>query len=307
MTFSLVELENEFLSRADDLSSLRPAIWPSEASVTYEMDGRTVTHGKCMRATYYRLTGVEPDGCRNPGLEMKGRLGKKAEQDSQERWKQMGLWVASNIKFFEPDVTLSGELDVVIKSPEDGKRIGIEHKSYYGYNANKEICGGKRPPVPGKPKIDQFLQSIIYAYEYRDKLDEYRMYYVERGDGHRVEFKIGLIAEPGDVFRPYWQQIPGPYWAFFSPDRVIQPFTLGNIYERMQKLIMLIKSQTLPPRDYTDRWDDDTVEWMYKHNRLGKTKYEAWKKGKEKPGDWQCSYCSWSEICATNKATREET
>ena len=299
--FSLVALENEHLIREDDLSIRRPGLWPSEASVEYTDDHGKRVYGKCMRCAFYRAMDYPRDGCREAGLQMKAELGKRAEAGCIDRWKAMGIWVANNIKFYSHDVIVSGEMDAAIKHEPPGikmARMGIEVKSFYGYYANAEICGRKRPPTPGVPKMDHFLQTLIYKHKYIDILDQYRLYYLERGDGHRIEFEVGLDPV-GDDHKPFWRQIDGPYWATFRPDKVYTPFTMNQVLDRYKTLLNHIRSRTLPDRDYERNWSKEQVEIEQQRGNIGKTNFEKWKKNPNsvKLGDWHCSYCSWDETC----------
>jgi hypothetical protein len=211
----------------------------------------------------------------------------------------MGIWVDNNIKFFNKDLVVSGELDGIIREPETNRLIGIELKSFYNFAANKEICGGKQPPQPGKPKMSHFLQASIYAWDYRNVLDEYRVFYFERGDGHRVEFKVGFVEDGPDRHLCYWEQIPGKYWSFFSPGKVVQPFSIEDVHIRYRQLAGYIKTKTLPPRDYPTYWADEDIEWLFQHKRVNKTDYEAWvkKPTKNKIKSWCCSYCNYHTQC----------
>jgi hypothetical protein len=296
--FSLVDFEDEYAATKKHFGINRPGLYPSEASVKYDLDGEEVIEGGCLRASWYRVLGIPVPGPPNVSLGMKGNLGKWDEIGTVNRWKEMGIWVDNAVKFFNKELIVSGELDAVLKDPTTGKTILVECKTFYGFPANKEICGGKQPPVPGKPKMSHFLQSSIYAWDYRNILDECRLYYLERGDGHRVEFRVGFVAE-GNKNRCYWEQIPGKYWSYYSPGKVIQPFCIEDIHERYRELGSFIKTKQLPPRSYPTYWPDDKIEWLYAHHKVNKTDYEAWKKNsvKHKIKSWQCSYCAYKEQC----------
>lgn len=298
--FSIVAAENKFLTRESDLHFSRPGLWPSEASVEYQDDFGKVVDGTCMRKSFYRALGFDKDEEKDPNLSMKGEMGKRAEQGCMDRWKGMGIWVDNNVKFYSHELLVSGELDAVVKHEEPGMemaRIGVEVKSFYGYYPNKMICGAKRPPTPGVPKMDQFLQALVYKGKYKDLLDQYRLYYVERGDGHRVEFEVGLTED-----QPWWRQIPGPYWGCFSEGQVNTPFKLSDVHARYKELIKFIRSRTLPPRDYSKWYTKEEVEIQWARGRIGKTKYDKWKKNpaKNKLGDWHCSYCPYQKRCAND-------
>jgi hypothetical protein len=293
--FSLITAENSFLLEPDTLTIIRPGLWPSEASVKYMVDGRPVIDGKCMRAAWFRNMNYSKDGCGNPGQALKWDLGRSAEAFTIERWKRMGIYKANAVKFFDRELSVSGELDCVVKNNETGGLIGIEIKSFYGHPASQELCGSKRPPVPGKPKPENFLQAVIYRAKF-PQLEQYRLYYIERGDGHRVEFEVGIEPE-GEELRPYYRQIDGPYWGTFSGERVFQPYVMNDIYNRYRELKKKLVERDIPPREFTTKWDEATVEWAWVNGRLTKSKYEKYKTGKEELGDWQCSYCDYMEAC----------
>jgi len=302
--FSLVELEDEYIVSSSGLRRSRPGLHPTEASVEYEIDGMKLVVGKCMRAAWYRSMDTEKTEGATSGLMQKAHSGKWNETGLVTRWKEMGLWVDNNIKFYNKKYYLSGEMDAVLKDPATGRRIGYEVKSFYGYYANKELTGSKRPEKPGVPKDNQFLQSIIYAWEYRHELDEYRMYYIERGDGHRVEFRIGFNELESGEHQVWWEQIPGKYWNFFQAGKVLQPYTIEGIYARYDTLLGKLKNKKIPPKDFSDNWSAEKIEWMWDHKMVGKTKYEAWKKkpDKNKLGDWNCSYCDYRSQCKKDEA-----
>jgi hypothetical protein len=240
----------------------------------------------------------EKDGCIDAGSAIKWTLGNSAEAFSVERWKKMGVWEANSVKFYEREHVVSGELDCVVKNPRTEGLIGIEVKSFYGHYAAREIAGAKRPPIPGCPKRDNFLQALVYRHNYRDILEQYRLYYIERGNGFRVEFEVGIDPE-GDDYRPFWRQIEGPYWNCFSTEKVKRPFLVRDVYARYKELANYLRAKELPPRDYTWAMSEDEIQFRWTKGKLGKTDYEKWKKAPEKVklGDWQCSYCDWRNQC----------
>ena len=304
--FTLTTEEDKHVLKSSGLHRFRPGLHPTEASVEYILDGRSYVQGQCMRASWYRGMKVPKSEPSSAGLMHKAHAGKWNEEGIIERWKQMGLWVDNNIKFYNPQYYLSGELDAVIRNPITGGRILYEIKSFYGYNANKGITGSKRPEVPGKPKDNQFLQALVYAWEYRNDLDEYRMYYIERGDGHRVEFRVGFDELPSGEHQAWWQQIPGDYWNTFKPEKVLQPFNVEDVYRRYEKLLKALKTKKLPDREFSDNCDPDTVEWLRRNDLIGKTVYEKYKKKPETNpiAQWQCNYCQFRSQCKQDEVLK---
>ena len=304
--FSLVEAMDEYVVRPRELYKSRPGLYPSEASVCYELDGRKVTIGKCLRASWYRLqpdvTGEETGGA---GLQMKALIGKWDEMAIIDTIKKMGLFFDNNVKFFYAPLTMSGELDMVITNPLTGGKILYEIKSYYGHYANTLICG-TRPKsyktvpnklgIPGKPKDNQFLQTSLYAWEYKDQVEETRMLYIERGDGHRVEFKVGTVEDNGKNFC-YWEQVPGPYWSHFEAGKKIQPYTIEDVHDRYRQLQKYAVNKDVPPMDFEAVWSSDKIEWAHKNGLVSDSKYNKYLKKKENIGDWQCSWCQYKKQC----------
>lgn len=304
-TFSIVDLEDNYISSPLSLSINRPGLYPSEASVVYMKDGFRIVQGNCLRAAWYRNTGVPKPHGPKPGLAMKGNLGKWDEIGTVNRWKEMGIWLGNNIKFFQPQFVLSGELDAVLLDRETNRKIGVEVKTFYNFAANKEICGAKRDQIPGTPKDSHFLQAIIYWWEYQNILDEYRLYYLERGDGHRVEFRVGFDTAEDGTHPVWWEQVPGKYWNYYREGKVVQPFTIEDIHARYTELIHHVRAKTLPPKDFERAWSDERIEWAHDNGMIGKTKYEEWKRnpGKNPISSWHCGWCEYSDQCMQDEMT----
>lgn len=297
--FSVVAAENDFLLNHPKFGSRRMALYPSEASVKYEQDGFTFVEGKCLRAAYYRLKGIPKDRGESISLTMKAISGKALEEATIDRWKSMGIWVGNNIKFFIPDFVVSGEIDAIIRDPNDGHYIGYELKSWDNstWVSTKLILGGKKPPKPGEPREHQFLQAMTYAWEYRDQLPEFRMYYMDRCGGPRVEFRIGteLIDSKNTCWR---ENIPCKYWNYTTNKRIYYPYGIEDIHKRFNELVGYARSDQLPPKDY-GYLEDDKIEYLYSQGKLAKKYYEPWQKDpvKNRVQNWECRYCDWGGRC----------
>lgn len=302
--FSIVNAENDFILDHPSFSTHRPGLYPSEASVKYEKDGFTFVDGKCHRAAYYRIKGIPKDRERSVSLNMKASNGKSIEEATIDRWKKMGLWMGNNVKFFIPEFVVSGELDAIIKTPDE-KLIGYEIKTYEGHYPAREILGAKKPPKPGQPKPGHFLQSITYAWEYRNSLDEYRIYYADRGGGPRAEFRIGFEEKNGKNI--CWrEQVNNKYWNYFTEDRIYYPYAIEDVHSRFKELANYLRKGQLPPKDY-GYLDADMIEYLYTNGELTKKKYEPWKKN---PNNnpvlaWQCSYCDYAGRCKQDSIEEE--
>jgi len=299
--FSLIAEEDNHESVRPYFAIRRPGLYPSEASVEYMNGTRKVVAGKCMRGAWYRALKTPKTEGTNVSLMMKAHLGKWDEIGAIRKWKEMGIWVDNNIKFFNKDIALSGELDAILKNPMTGKYMGLEMKTFYGYPANRLMSGVKKERgsgrfLAGRPRDEHFLQTALYYWEYRNRLDEYRLYYLERGDGHRLEFHVGFVDNPDGTHQCYWEQIPGKYWNAFKEGKVLQPYTLEDIHDRYKVLLGLLRKKEIPPKDFEKEWNADTVEFMHDQGEISKTNYDKWVKNpaSNKLGDWHCSYCDYN-------------
>lgn len=312
--FNLTALEDVFMVKNSGLAVRRQGLYPSEASVQYELDGRTVTCGKCIRACFYRASKTKQT---NPGgakLNITGNLGKWDEQGLIDMWKKMGLWVDNNIKFFDDSLYVSGELDAVLHPiNQPNYRIGYEVKTHYGHFSNKHVKGSKgqkskksptgysetKPRIFGAPKFEQFLQAVFYSHFYvneKKRLDEYRMYYLERGDGTRNEFAVGAELRPDGTHQCWYEQLEGKSWGAFKEGKVYTPYTIEDIKKRYKTLLKKLRDKELPGMDFMHTFDREYIDWAYKNNEITKSKVDDFEKGK-KIGSWQCSYCSYKDKC----------
>lgn len=263
----------------------KPNFYPSEASVIYfDQYGDRIVEGTCLRQAFYRLKGVIPTPS-DARAEITFAMGKAVEAFLIEQWKQMGVWVDNNVKFFTAEMgfPLSGELDAILAEPPDGKLYGIEIKSFAGYYATKAIMGNRSED--GGPKLNQLLQTLIYAFLFRQNLYCFRLTYLARDEPsqHRT-FKVEVIQEDG----VWYPKVDG---------EIIRSFTIGDIFDRYRKLQEYLDKDELPPRDYEIKYTDAKVQDLFNKGKLSKKKYEDHSKGKQCAGDWNCSYCNFKHLC----------
>lgn len=262
-------------------------LYPSEASVKiYDKHGDPVVHGGCMRACYFRMSGEfegTPYDARSEYIFIQG---KAVEEFLIKLWKEMGIWVDNNIKFIDKENNISGELDAILAEPPSGQLYGVEIKSFYGYNAEKEIFGNKSQK--GFPKMNHLLQTLVYLNHFRDRLPFFRIVYFDRGGVKRRTFKVELHQE-GEILYP---MVDG---------EVQRQFSMQDVLARYKELQHHLETGTVPPNDFELQYDNAKIEDFYKKKKVAKTKYEKWKNGKlgfyEHIGDWQCSYCRYKDTC----------
>ncbi len=298
MAFDLVKATEEYLCRPQFRGHSDCHLYPSEASVVVTDEfGDRVVHGGCMRASYFRCAGEEgePFTARSYGI---FELGNAVEDMLVADWQQMGIFVARSVRFQNLEYNLSGELDVVLRDPETGILFGCEVKSFYGYYASVEIFGNKSKV--GKPKKNNLLQTLVYLNEFKDRLDHFKLFYEDRGDGTKRSFDIRIApAELEDgtiVNRPIINDI------------TIMAFTIEDMYGRYSELCNAMVSGTVPERDFELKYTNERIEKDHANGKISDSKFNKFKKvskkdgairyvERDRPGDWQCSYCRYKSLC----------
>lgn len=287
-TYNLFEATDKHITRPRFKAARSRFFYPSEASVQVtDIYGDIVTYGTCMRSVYFRLTEEFEGQPYEARSEYIFRQGKDVENMLIELWKEMGIWVDNNVKFVDYENNISGELDAILAEPPDGQLYLAEVKSFYGYNAKKELFGDKR--TKGYPKMGQLLQVLVYLNFFEDKGLPYgRMVYFARDSVDRKTFKIELSHEDNTTY----PKVDGV---------VLRSFSVQDILARYKQLQHYITMKSVPPNDFELQYPNTKIEDYYSKGKIGKTKYDTWKKGKLKKyeyiGDWECNYCKYKNIC----------
>lgn len=265
--------------------------YPSESSARWiDSHGISRVAGTCLRQAWYRLSGKFKPSEKDPYGMWIFALGKHVEEILVEQWKEMGVWIANNVRFYDAERNISGEVDCVLIDPESGEKYCVEVKSFYGYMATRDLCGNTK--VTARPKTSQMLQALIYVDQGRKHgLWNYvKMVYYARDSAARNEFDLTLV-EDGELLRP-------------AVDGVIDyRFTMDDIYDRYEELKAAHEAGVPPPRDFELSWDTEKVNQRKAIGEVSKTAYEKFcKSPKKNPiGDWQCRYCGYAEHCWSDK------
>ena len=286
--WSLLEATDKFLCRPRISLPKHKTFYPSEASAQ-DTDGNVFGH--CNRASWYRLQDYsskisEPS---KPSSHWAAEMGSKVEEIQWERWKQMGILLERSLKFVDAARNISGEFDGIIAEP-DGKPTVVENKSFWGYYATKEICGDTRNT--GKPKDQNLMQVMIYIDQATKAniTDRAKLVYNARDSSQKAEFDVRLETIDG-------QQWPIVKVAGTTKETYNRAFSLEMIYNRFAELKQFVDTGVEPPRDFQKEYSAEKIELLFAKDELSKAKYDAWKKGKETPGSWQCSYCNFASYC----------
>lgn len=265
--------------------------------------------GKCSRATYFRLKGLDVEIQYSAKEQIRNEVGKQVELTLVNYWKEMGIYIDSEVKFFGDidGIPISGELDCVLEEPETGLRYIAEEKTIYGYYAAKEIFGNKTT-LP-KPKVSHALQALIYLYYFKyfakssARLNYALLFYVERGDGEHSHFYLD-IEEEVQVLDGQEYIVHRPSYTYFTnhhaPTKVKYPFTMEQVIENYRYVQGFLEGEIPPDREYEYSYSPEIIETLYKAGEIAETKYQEWKRAKKKKpliGAWPCSYCPYLDIC----------
>ncbi len=292
--YHLLESTDKWLTRTRIKATRESHLYPSEASVKVKNgEDKLEVIGSCQRSSYLRAskaTKPAPYEARSIWIMTQGKI---IENEFIARWKEMGIWVENNIKFYWPQYNLSGEVDTILAEPSTGDLFGVEVKTFYGYDAHKNILGNKS--IAGFPKESHLMQTILYAYYWRESLKYFKLVYFARDDVKRREFNIGLVDEGNKTY----PVVDGA---------VYRKWSVQDLLSRYKSLQAFIDNETLPPRDYELIWSQERVE---KENQLGnisKTAYLQFqrdvKKGRTTAiGDWRCRYCNFKSFCWKSDGT----
>ena len=261
------------------INTRRVANYPSSASCFYKNEyGEDAIAGKCLRAVYWSAKSVKET---NPVTARGERIfgyAKNVERFEVEQYKLLGIWRGNNVKFFDPDLNISGEADAIIYDKEINGLRGVEIKSGYDYKFRKDVLG--TPTKPGKPKYDHLIQTMLYIDYFKIP---FNLVYIDRGNAARGEYDITMNSDG-------------------TPNIDGKKLNIGisfqGIIARFKELEDCLKDNVIPQRDFQLRYSKDRLEVLSKTKRLGKKQAEEFEKNKDLDiGDFQCGYCNYKDYC----------
>lgn len=282
---------------------------PSEASVVISTKAGPVVEGKCARAIWLRLKGIDKtNDTYLPNQVMRMNVGKEVENSCIEQYKKAGIYVANNMMLtYEPmpGIIITGEVDVVIRDPE-GNKVLVEEKSIYSTFAQRDNFGHKlfKGAGPGKPRISYLMQLGLYLYHFSrlpKKDPAYAPYGIihvtDRGDGHYGFFEVELVKESRIL--PEGGSVPIHRVAYWSEDLevpyTLTTWTMEDVVERYAYVKRHLDEDKMPPRDFDDNYSKEKVERYHKAGLISDSKHKKFMashgprgKGKEVISDWNC-------------------
>ena len=296
------KIVDEYLMRPPPLKTSRlPTFYPSAAACISDEDGVTPI-GACLRANYYRCAGYEKSDQDSVWSQYVFGGGNIWESWFQDKLKGAGVLLASNMKFVDVERYISGEIDALIWDEETGRKIIIEMKTFFGYEAKKNLVGNRN--VKPKPKDPHLLQACIYLNHFKDEVDEAVLMYFARDDHTRAEFSISRHHENGKTYPKITTVHLGSEYVY-----VDKRITLEGIYSRYEDLMKASRDAKLPKPDYMHIYPEEKVIAMHGRGEIAKTRFENWSRNKDKYpiGHFMCGtgdgsgYCSYRTMCHAQK------
>jgi Holliday junction resolvase-like predicted endonuclease len=279
-----------------------PSFYPSSASCVDEMDKETV-HGACLRAQWYRCMQYEesnPSGLYSQYIFAAGNL---LEKFLADKLRETGIVVGTGVKFSIPERYISGELDIVIKDHDGGLAI-VENKTYSSanYAAKKEICGSKDSKP--KPKMQNLIQSFLYQHAMQDQVNRTYLTYLDRACGspdNNKEFEITVHVDART--EKSYPRIKTTDFDGSPYEYIEKSISMEGIFARFDSLMTHLQEQRIPVGDFRHTLSSSEIDARYESGEITKYKYENYVRNPDKNpiGDWNCSYCSYSDTCKAQK------
>ena len=237
--------------------------------------------GKCMRDSYWSHKSLEKSNPMNSRGVRICSVGSMVQRWETDKYKEMGIWRGNNVKFFDVDNHISGEVDAFVEDLQTKQLVGVEIKTGYGYMFQSQVIG--RPDRKGTPKLDHLMQVMIYMNYFKD-IPLFKMVYIDRGNAARAEFNITIDKNDGGV------KVDGK--------KMTNGLSIPAILHRYEELGKCLDDSVLPERDYQIQYSKDKLQFLYDSNRMTKTDCKTFEKtGNVERGDWRCSYCDYKDYC----------
>lgn len=301
MTLRLLELADAELTR-QKLRKPKMAHWPTDASVEIEdLLGHKSAIGKCIRYLWYKWKGIGESNPAGAKAQRIFAMGNAIEASEIELHKKIGIWYDNNVKFFDKELNLSGEIDEIVyehfseRNKENPELIIVEFKSTHGYFTEKQIFGDRR--TRGSPKVEHVMQIGLYLYCHKN-IPYGKIIYIFRDKALRKEFDIKLKYDKEnkrhqilvDGKRTIYVDTP------FLPETI--NMDIEDILERFLKVKEVIGKEKPPKRDFSIQYSQNELKFLYEKGRMSKVNKKIFESGGlPKMGDWQCGYCSYKDIC----------
>jgi radical SAM protein with 4Fe4S-binding SPASM domain len=273
---------------ANKLASRAKHFYPTSASCLTK-SGKV--QGTCLRQVVFGYWGVPKTNFPKAEMYYTWGVGKHIEMMWMEWLKEMGLYVASNVKFYIQDFNVSGEIDAIVReTPGSDVLIGAEMKTSYagksGFFTRKVITGTK--DCPPKPKIENLLQVCLYLDTFKE-LPYWVLIYAARDNWDRTEYTIRLVDVDGDRCPEIMNS-----WGHSYIDYDV---SMARIYNRYIDAKNYIRKGFLPPCDFKPLMTRDEILESIDNGDAYKSSLKNFDEGLSLTSDFHCNYCDYRDIC----------
>lgn len=305
---NIIQMLEDNLLAAKPLSSREKKIiekvylHPSSA-MCYTYDNKPV--GACLKQAWLYHKNAEPSNTITSYGIFVAESGNIWEDWLIKNYREMGIYIDSNVKLVNNDLHTSCEIDILHTNPEKGTREVTECKTYTGsnYYAARELLGYKDKNP--KPKDSHLLQCVKYLMVLKDyDIDTVNLVYLDRSCSsffNNKQFKIYLIGS--EIYYDTFYQ--GALRTIH-----VDSFNIESLKEKDDALLKLLDLNYVPDPDYKISYTMQDVEEKYRNDLISKTAYTKVEKGQVLPedmSDWQCRYCKYGKNHDTGYSTCIET
>ena len=194
----------------------------------------------------------------------------------------MGIWVANNLKFYDEQRNISGEIDCLVRDKETEETCIIEIKTFWNYQAKARLIGNRNhSPAPIRKHL---MQVMIYLDQLSNISNEAIILYFARDSGDRTQFRVKLVKEGNSTY----PEVDGT---------IDRSHSLEDIYSRFHELQSAHITNLVPDRDFELEYSPEKIERLAAEKVISKTAYEKWKTNGERIGDSECSWCQFRDHC----------
>lgn len=271
---------------------------PSSSGVYNTYNNEAI--GSCIKQVWLDKKDYPVSNPSSPYNKLNMEFGNMIEDWLIEKMKSSGLYLDSNVKIIDNELSLSGEIDILCQYPDTKEKFVIECKSYNGsnWNAAKDVLGSKdQYPVPKDGYILQVATYLILLRKYNIK--EVYLFYIDKSCKSLYNFKQFRFYLKGDDIL-YDVQHQGKVITI-QEDR----FTVKDILERNSALLELLNLDYVPEPDFKMVYNKEEIEKAFNKGEISKSKYEKIKLNplSEEVGSWQCAYCKFGKNSETGEST----
>lgn len=272
-------LDGYFVNHARLPLEHKNRLYPTQASAYINKKTHKKLEGKCLRAAYYSCQGL-PEQC---NLTIENRLMSKSgdylEKMILDTIKSEKVLVESGAKFSIEKYNIYGKLDGIVLVND--KEVGIEIKTVSSSKwITNQVWGS--PWNKPYPKWQHLFQTLIYAYAFQERLQEFILFYIRRDTCEIKEFRISIIAD-GNVIYPVIDGI------------VDRRFSVTEILERYALLSRYVEKSETPPREYVKIYSIEQIPLLLKLGIISKKQSESYHSNPF--GDQECKMCGYADLC----------